>query len=106
MIVDDNALRSVLVLEAWSAAEQAHMQNVLFKHAGEVVSLSNFKVQGRGRSLVFFDRDLRVAFDKSTKVTVATGNYPTQLPLVPQVKDALLCSNFKHVYDFHGSDFV
>ena len=93
VLVDDNALRSVLVLEAWSVADQTHMQNALLKHAGEVVCLTNFKVQSRGRSLVFFDRDLRVAFDKSTKVSVGTGNYPTQLPPVPQVKDALLCSN-------------
>ena len=27
VLVDDNALRSVLVLEAWSVADQTHMQN-------------------------------------------------------------------------------
>jgi len=49
VLVDDNALRSVLVLEAWSVADQTHMQNALLKHAGEVVCLTNFKVQSRGR---------------------------------------------------------
>ena len=54
VLVDGNALKSVLVLEAWSAADQAHMKNTLLKHEGEVVCLTNFKLQGRGRSLVFF----------------------------------------------------
>ena len=67
VIVNDQSLRSALVLEAWSAADQGHMQTTLLPLAGKVVCLTNFKVQSRGRSLVFFDRDLRVAFDKSTK---------------------------------------
>ena len=53
VIVDADALRSVLVLEAWSAADQAHMQKNLFVLSGQVVCLSNLKVQSRGRSLVF-----------------------------------------------------
>ena len=93
VLVDGESLRSVLVLEAWSAADQAHMKQALLPHAGKVVCLTAFKAQSRGRSLVFFDRDLRVAFDKSTKVTVGTGEYPMTLPLLPQVKDAMLCAN-------------
>eukprot|EP00435_Cladocopium_sp_Y103_P049826 s1794_g15.t1 len=93
VLVDGESLRSVLVLEAWSAADQAHMKQALLPHAGQVVCLTAFKAQSRGRSLVFFDRDLRVAFDKSTKVTLGTGEYPMKLPLLPQVKDAMLCAN-------------
>ena len=52
-----------------------------------------FQIAGQRPFSCFFDRDLRVAFDKSTKVIVGTGNFPTQLPLVPQVKDCLLCAN-------------
>ena len=92
VIVDGESLRSVLVLEAWSAADQAHMKQSLLAHAGQVVSLTNFKVQSKGRSLVYFDRDLKVAFDKFTKVQLGAGDFPTALPLLPNVKDAALCS--------------
>ena len=92
VIVDGESLRSVLVLEAWSAVDQAHMQKSLLPHAGKVVSVTNFKLQSKGRSLVYFDRDLKVAFDKSTKVHLAAGEFPTALPLLPNVKDATLCS--------------
>ena len=86
------SLRSVLVLEAWSAADQAHMNQSLLPHAGKVVSVTNFKLQSKGRSLVYFDRDLKVAFDKLTKVALGAGDYPTALPLLPNVKDATLCN--------------
>ena len=55
VIVDGESLRSVLVLEAWSAADQAHMKQSLLPHAGKVVSVTNFKLQSKGRSLVYFD---------------------------------------------------
>lgn len=92
VIVDGESLRSVLVLEAWSAADQAHMNQSLLPHAGKVVSVTNFKLQSKGRSLVYFDRDLKVAFDKLTKVALGAGDYPTALPLLPNVKDATLCN--------------
>ena len=75
VIVDGESLRSVLVLEAWSAQDQAHMNQSLLPHAGKVVSVTNFKVQSKGRSLVYFDRDLKVAFDKLTKVAPAWCQY-------------------------------
>lgn len=34
-----------------------------------------------------------MAFDKATKVSAATGNYPIALQLLPSVKDATLCSH-------------
>ena len=37
VLVDGESLRSVLVLEAWSAADQAHMKQALLPHAGKVV---------------------------------------------------------------------
>ena len=92
VIVDGESLRSVLVLEAWSAADQAHMNQSLLPHAGKVVSVTNFKLQSKGRSLVYFDGDLKVAFDKLTKVALGAGDYPTALPLLPNVKDATLCN--------------
>ena len=54
--------------------------------------MTNFKLQSKGRSLVYFDRDLKVAFDKLTKVALGAGDYPTALPLLPNVKDATLCN--------------
>ena len=92
VIVDGESLRSVLVLEAWSAADQAHMNQSFLPHAGKVVSVTNFKLQSKGRSLVYFDRDLKVAFDKLTKVVLGAGDYPTALPLPPNIKDATLCN--------------
>ena len=44
-------------------------------------------------NLVYFDRDLKVAFDKLTKVALGAGDYPTALPLLPNVKDATLCNS-------------
>ena len=32
---------------------------------------------------MYFDRDLKVAFDKLTKVALGAGDYPTALPLLP-----------------------
>jgi len=92
VIVDGESLRSVLVLEAWSAADQAHMNQSFLFHAGKVVSVTNFKLQSKGRSLVYFDRYLKVAFNKLTKVALGAGNYPTALPLLPNVKDVILCN--------------
>ena len=92
VIVDGDSLRSVLVLEAWAFADQAHMKQTLFQYAGQVVSLTNFKLQSKGRSLVYFDRDLKMAFDKNTKVDLGTGEFPVTLPLFPNVKDATLCN--------------
>ncbi len=77
--IDGDSLRSVLVLEARSAG-------------GKVVSVTHFKLQSKGRSLVYFDRDLKVACDKSTKVTLGTGDSPTAYPLLPNVKKATLCN--------------
>ena len=92
VIVDGQSLRSVLVLEAWSVADQGHMKQTLIQYAGQVVSISNFKLQSKGRSLVYFDRDLKVAFDKNTTVKLSTGDFPDALPLLPNVKDATLCN--------------
>ena len=92
VIVDGQSLRSVLVLEAWSLADQGHMKQTLIQYAGQVVSISNFKLQSKGRSLVYFDRDLKVAFDKNTTVKLSTGDFPDALPLLPNVKDATLCN--------------
>ena len=74
--MDGDSLRSVLVLEAWALADQAHMKQTLFPHAGQVVKLTNFKLQSKGRSLGYFDRDLKVAFDKNSKVDLGTGECP------------------------------
>ena len=65
VIVDGDALKSVLVLEAWSLADQAHMKQSLMPHAGiKVVSLTNFKLQTKSRSMVYFDRDVKNAMPR------------------------------------------
>eukprot|EP00438_Fugacium_kawagutii_P007268 Skav211173 [mRNA] locus=scaffold1363:250458:252107:- [translate_table: standard] len=68
------------------------MKQSLLPHAGKVVSVTNCKVQSKGRSLVYFDRDLKIAFDKMTKVGLSEGEFPLALPLLPNVQDATLCN--------------
>lgn len=64
ILVDkDKALKGVLVLEAWSAADQGHMAKCLKPHVGKVVSFQNSKIQSRGKTLVYFDVSVKMAFD-------------------------------------------
>ena len=45
IIVDkDKSLKGVLVLEAWSPADQNHMQQKLKNYVGQVVSMTNSKI--------------------------------------------------------------
>ena len=51
IIVDkDKSLKAVLVLEAWSPADQDHMKQTLKKNVGQVVSMTNGKIQSKGRA--------------------------------------------------------
>ena len=86
VIVDGDSLRSVLVLEAWAMADQAHLKQSLIPHAGKVASLANYRLPNRGKPMVYFDRDLKAAFHRSTKVTPGKGDYPDASPLLPTCK--------------------
>ena len=71
IIVDeDKSLKGVLVLEAWSPADKEHMKQNFKQNIGQVVSMTNSKIQSKGKSLVYFDVGVNMAFDKETKVTV------------------------------------
>ena len=56
-------LKGVLVLEAWSPADQSHMLKHLRPHVGKVVSMTTSKTQSRGRTLVYFDVGVKMAYD-------------------------------------------
>ena len=91
IIVDkDKSLKGVLVLEAWSPKDQDHMKQTLKKNVGQVVSMTNSKIQSRGKTLVYFDVGVKMAFDKDTKVTLCgeDAEYPTELPPLPDIKHA------------------
>ncbi|CAE8689896.1 unnamed protein product [Polarella glacialis] len=89
-----NTLRSVLVLESWSVADQATMKKLVFPSEGKIVSFTNSRLQGKGRTLVYFDSDVKMCLDAATKKTVCEedATYPTELPLLPEVKDAAAVS--------------
>ena len=91
IIVDkDRSLKGVLVLEAWSSADLNHMVQKLQKNVGQVVSMTNSKIQSRGRTLVYFDVGVKMAFDLATKVTQCSedAEYPTEMPALPDIKHA------------------
>ena len=48
------ALKSVLVHEAWSSADQGRMRMILNPLVGKVVSITNAKIVPRQKSCVFF----------------------------------------------------
>ena len=81
------ALKSVLVIEAWSPADQNHLQQKLKPLEGKVVSLTNAKISLRGKTLVFFDSGIKCVWDTKTQVTECKEDtsYPTQLPALPNM---------------------
>ncbi len=92
---NDKALKGVLVLEAWAAADQAHMAKCVKPHVGKVVSFQNSKIQSGGKTLVFFDVSVKMAFDTQTKITICKEDeqYPRELPVLPDVKHAASVSS-------------
>ena len=84
------ALKSVLVQEAWSPADQNHLRKHLKPLEGKVVSLTNAKIASRGKTVVFFDSGIKCAWDTKTQVTQCNedASYPTQLPALPNMAAA------------------
>ena len=89
------ALKSVLVHEAWGPADQARMRKMMNPLEGKVVSITNAKIVSRGRSIVFFDTSVKSAFDQHTGVAECPDDesYPTQLPVLPNLKAAASLSH-------------
>ena len=81
------ALKSVLVIEAWSPVDQNHVKKNLKPLEGKVVSLTNAKISSRGKSIVFFDSGIKCVWDTKTQVTQCNedASYPTQLPALPNM---------------------
>ena len=58
VIVDKDTtrpLKSVLVLEAWTPGDIAHMRQHLDPLRMQVVTLTNARIASRGKTLVFYD---------------------------------------------------
>ena len=53
------ALKSVLVIEAWSPVDQNHVKKNLKPLEGKLVSLTNAKISSRGKSIVFFESGIK-----------------------------------------------
>ena len=62
------ALKSVLLHEAWSPADQGRLRKILNPLEGKVVSITNAKIVPRHKSVVFFDASIKSAFDQHTAV--------------------------------------
>ena len=91
IIVDNsNKLQGVLVLEAWSDADQMHMKKTILANVGKVITITNAKIANKGRTTVYFDKELKMSFDKDTIVKKAAedASFPTELPALPDVKHA------------------
>ena len=84
------ALKSVLLHEAWSPADQARLRKLLNPLEGKVVSITNAKIAPKGRTIVFFDSAIKSVFDQHTEVAECPDDdsYPTQLPVLPNLKAA------------------
>ena len=84
------ALKSVLVHEAWSPADQGRLRKSLNPLVGKVVSITNAKIVPRHKSCVFFDASIKSAFDQDTVVAECPddGSYPTKLPVLPNLQAA------------------
>ena len=86
----ESALKSVLVHEAWSPADQGRLRKSLNPLVGKVVSITNAKIVPRQKSCVFFDASIKSAFDQHTVVAECPedDSYPTQLPVLPNLRAA------------------
>ena len=84
------ALKSVLVHEAWSPADQGRLRKILNPLEGKVVSITNAKIAPKGRTIVFFDSSIKSVFDRHTAVVECPDDdsYPTQLPALPNLMAA------------------
>ena len=93
------ALKSVLVHEAWSAADQGRLRMLLNPLVGKVVSITNAKIAPKGRTIVFFDASIKSAFDQHTVVTECPDDdsYPSQLPVLPNLHVAKSLSHASYV---------
>ena len=93
------ALKSVLVHEAWSPADQGRLRKSLNPLVGKVVSITNAKIVPRHKSCVFFDASIKSAFDQHTVVTECPDDdsYPSQLPVLPNLHVAKSLSHASYV---------
>ena len=83
-------LKSVLVLEAWSPGDLAHMRKHLDPLHMKVVSLTNARIAQRGKTMVFYDSNIKCAWDTKTKVEAAADDpeYPMVFPALPDMQAA------------------
>ena len=89
------ALKSVLVLEAWQPGDKTRMQKTLKPLQGKVVSITNAKIMPRGKSIVFFDAEVKCAFDQYIAVAQCPDDdsYPAEYPVLPNLKVATSLSH-------------
>ena len=93
LIVDKDKkhpLKSVLVCEAWSPVDQKHTLRYLKPLKKKIISLTNAKIQTKGKTMVYFDAAVKWSWDSKTEVKEAAEDeeYPRQLPELPDIKAA------------------
>ena len=61
----------MLIAEAWSDADQAHAENQIKPHLGQVVALENSKIASKGKTTVCHGKHIKLSYDKLTVVKKA-----------------------------------
>ena len=77
-VLDGKTFQDVLVAEAWSLADQTYAQNTLPPLCGQVVAMENAKIASKGKSVVFHSKQLKMSFDRQTKVEKLPDDGNTQ----------------------------
>lgn len=83
VFLDGQTFQNVLTAEAWSDADQAHAENHLKPHLGQVVALENGKIASKGKTTVFHGKQIKLSYDKLTVVKKLDNKeeYGKALPL-------------------------
>jgi len=67
-IIDGTSFQNVLTFEAWSPADQAHAETNVKPMLGQVVAFENCKVVSKGKSTVFYSKQIKMAYDRNTVI--------------------------------------
>ena len=84
VLMDGLTFQIVLIVEAWSDADQAHAEKNLKPFLQQVVALGNGKITSKGKGTVFHGKQIKMSYDKNPKVKKLDDNenYGKTLPLL------------------------
>ena len=68
IFLDGQTFQNALTAEAWPDADQAHAENHLKSHLGQIVALENGKIASKGNTTVCHGKQIKVSYDKLTVV--------------------------------------